>query len=160
MSDSNADLHGLEPWIGIDHDRTACTYTSWEEQNTALGEPILPVIVRAQLWRQRGYKIKVFTARAASTSPRRDHDIGLIQDWWEKHAGFRPEVTAEKDFACIMIVDDLAYPVLRNVGTRVITPNDAEAAFLPPDPLDLPDEMELVNQAWLERTLADAESRN
>lgn len=154
--DSSAAKEGKTPWIAVDFDRTTCTYTAWDRQGEEFGTPILPTLARIKGWMKMGYIVKIFTARAASSSPRRDRDIAAIRAWCLKHLGVELEVTAEKDFACVMIVDDLAFPVLRNVGSARLR-GDVCTAFLPVDPLDSDAEFQLIDADWEHATYMEAE---
>lgn len=122
-------------WIGVDFDKTLAKYESWEKNAHTLGHPILPMVERVKRWLARGIEVRVFTARAAHNSLRRELDIELIKQWCRVHIGQELEVTAEKDFNMIELWDDRAVRVDDNLGTACSPASH--------DPLDYHEELEL-----------------
>lgn len=105
--------------ILVDFDKTLAQYDSWEINGAKLGEPIPAMADRVRYWIAKGKDVRIFTARAASSNPRRDSDIAAIQQWTTTHLGQPLLVQNWKDFTCEAIWDDLAVSVEANTG-RVV----------------------------------------
>ena len=112
-------------WIGVDLDGTLAKYETWQGIHS-IGEPIPAMVQKVKEAINRGFTVKIFTARACAGQPYRNVAIRYVQDWAEKHIGIRLEVTAEKDFSCIQIWDDRAKEVIHNVGEFVLTVGDCD----------------------------------
>lgn len=114
------------PWIGVDFDRTLAYYESWDKQGRTLGEPITETLIFVKALLSQGKRVKIFTARVASTAPDREENLALIRAWLVKYLGQELEITAEKDYACEAIYDDIANPyrVVANKGIIWRTPVD------------------------------------
>ncbi len=106
-------------WIGVDLDGTL----AWHEEGDPLAEigpPVAPMIERVRQLLAEGWRIKIFTARAAF--PRQ---MVLIQQWLRRH-GLPPlEITNAKDFGMVRLYDDRCVQVEPNTG-RIITDNALE----------------------------------
>lgn len=114
-------------WIGVDLDRTLAHYDGWNfDPETGLGRigaPIPAMVERVKNWIAAGETVKIFTARMSSDR------VGLmlertkmaIEQWCATHLGAILDVTAEKDFHCKAIYDDLAIGVEPNTG-RLLSP--------------------------------------
>lgn len=127
------------PWIGVDFDGTLATYEGWRAQGEALGEPIPAMVARVRYWLAEGrYAIKIMTARASRSAPKRERDIGLIQRWCARHIGIIPDVVAEKDFAMVALYDDRAVAVDPNTGRAF-----GYSVYDTLDPLTFDDEVRL-----------------
>lgn len=105
--------------ILVDFDRTLGYYESWEKDGSKLGPPIEPMLARVKAWLAKGEDVRIFTARAAESNPRRNTDIPAIEEWCIQHIGRVLPVQNWKDFTTKEIWDDLAYSVEPNTG-RVI----------------------------------------
>lgn len=106
------------PHILVDFDCTLATYESWEKQKNSLGSPVPAMVRRVQIWLESGLEVRIFTARASASNPRRKDDVKAIEKWCEEHIGVVLEVTNEKDFETLAIWDDRAVTVEANVGWR------------------------------------------
>lgn len=102
-------MHG---WIAVDLDGTLAHYDGWKGIGH-VGEPIAPMLDRVKTWLADGMSVRIFTARAVGPDA-----VVHIQDWTEKHTGFRLEVTNVKDFGMIELWDDRAIQVVPNTGDR------------------------------------------
>lgn len=126
------------PWIGVDLDGTLAHYDHLEAWDH-IGPPITPMVNRIRGWLNEDKKVKIFTARACDVTNRcyltgarftLDDITHVVQNWCEKHVrrGWRPEVTALKDYFMVQLWDDRAVQVIPNRG---ITPIDEfEADYL------------------------------
>jgi hypothetical protein len=132
-------------WIGVDFDRTLAHYEDWETNGQNLGAPIPLMVERIKRWIAMGQAVRIFTARAAKNSPRRDFDIDHIRIWCLAHIGYDLPVTAEKDFQCIAIWDDRGVAVEPNTGLAL---SDSET-----DPLDYDEEITMAYDLELPCTL-------
>jgi hypothetical protein len=108
--------------ILVDFDRTLAHYESWEANGSSLGPPVPAMLARVKAWLSQGKDVRIFTARAAITNPRREGDIIKIQDWCEEHLGVVLPVQNWKDFSTTEIWDDLAYSVEANTGRLLRNP--------------------------------------
>lgn len=107
-------------YILVDFDRTLAHYESWEKNGKALGLPIRPMVERVTRWLLDGMEVKIFTARASVNNPRQKEDIEAIESWCMEEIGECLEVTNEKDFDCLAIIDDLAVSVVPNTGEALV----------------------------------------
>lgn len=105
----------MNGWIGVDFDGTLCTYGGdiKYEKYKVTGEPIPLMVNRVKEWLDRGYRVKIFTARAFSQDP---IVTDMIQDWCEEYLGQRLEVTCVKDYGMLELWDDRAIRVEKNTG--------------------------------------------
>ena len=99
-------------WIGVDLDGTLAHYEGWVGLGH-IGEPIDPMVARVKKWLGEGTEVRIFTARAYRAD---DAEIAAIQDWVEKHIGYRLAVTCTKDYGMIELWDDRAIRVRTNHG--------------------------------------------
>ena len=105
-------------WIGVDLDGTLAYYDGWKGIDH-IGKPIPEMWDRVKDWQKKGYRVKIFSARAAlnDRSPEEQQQaIEHIQDWCETYGLGRLEVTCCKDFHMIEIWDDRAQRVELNTG--------------------------------------------
>lgn len=105
--------------ILVDFDRTLATYESWEKNGSKLGAPIGPMVERIKYWLAKGKDVRIFTARAADSNPRRPGDMLAIEAWCEEHIGAVLPIQNWKDFTTEAIWDDLAVSVEANTGRIV-----------------------------------------
>ena len=68
-------------------------------------------------WIEKGYTVKILTARASN--PKHVPDV---HKWLAKHGFPELEVTNQKDYAMIELWDDRAVQVVANTGKPVILP--------------------------------------
>lgn len=113
-------------YVGIDLDGTLAYYDKWRGPEH-IGEPIKPMVDYVKTLIAAGIEVKIITARAATERILEDEDlynkmmIGIRQ-WCYKHIGKRLEVTAEKDFGMVFLVDDRAVTVEKNTGEFIVSP--------------------------------------
>jgi len=99
-------------WIGVDLDGTLAEYDVWRGISH-VGKPIKPMLWRVKRWLEKGYDVRIFTARCAEG----ESAVGPIKAWCAKHLGVELPVTNVKDFAMIEMWDDRAIAVDSNEGT-------------------------------------------
>lgn len=97
-------------WIGVDFDKTLATYEDFVDIET-IGKPISYVVELVKKLISKGFKVKIFTARAT-----RPELIPAVKEWVKKHIGHDLEVTNVKDFDCGLILDDRARTIVPNKG--------------------------------------------
>lgn len=115
-------------WIGVDLDGTLAEFHGWINMEH-IGDPIPEMVERVRAWLDRGFDVRIFTARvdseavALSLNNEKDELFNhvekvrsIIQDWTEKHLGHRLTVTNVKDFKMIELWDDRAVRVVLNKG--------------------------------------------
>lgn len=111
---------GRQAWFGFDLDGTLAVH----EEGASIdhvGAPIPAMIEQLKQHVEDGYDVRIVTARVCRTQSNddRDYQLGIIQEWCQKHLGFVPDVTNEKDFAMVALYDDRAHHVVRNEGVVV-----------------------------------------
>lgn len=118
------DTHGVqgEGWVGFDLDGTLAVYDKWEGIDH-IGEPVKPMVDLIKKLRADGKVVKILTARVA---PRENPELlgnldakFFITRWCEKHLGFVPEITHEKDHLMLELYDDRVKQVIPNKGVLV-----------------------------------------
>jgi hypothetical protein len=125
-------------WYGFALDRTLARYDHWVSPEH-IGEPLAPMLEKLKQYLAEGKRCKIFTARVwfdrvlsdvarnrATHRPEvqaaRDRRAEAhrarraIEDWCVKHVGQKLDVTCQKDPWCLEIWDDIAQPVIANVG--------------------------------------------
>ena len=101
-------------WVGVDLDGTLAVHSSdWQ---TSVGTPIQPIVDRVKQLLAKGFRVKIFTARASTPD---QHPI--VQAWCVEQGlvyddGTPLEVTNIKDYSCIQIWDDRAIAVEHGTG--------------------------------------------
>lgn len=113
-------------WIGVDLDGTLAEYHGWIDGG-GIGNPIPLMVERVKRWIESGVEVRILTARAykynsivKSVVPEIDMEqVGIIQDWTEKHVGKRLPVQFWKDYSMIELWDDKAKQVIMNTGILV-----------------------------------------
>lgn len=138
------DLHGATGagWIGFDLDGTLAEYHGWRGERN-IGAPVAPMVRLIRQLHERGVEVKIVTARV---SPRDQPVFGypnpymaesltienpdkmpwalqtmwgareFIQEWCYRNLGFVPEITHEKDYRMLYLVDDRCVQVEPNTG--------------------------------------------
>ena len=109
----------MSGWIGVDLDGTLAEYHGWQGIYH-VGKPVPLMLERVKDWLQKGYEVKIFTARVCIAEPDRTIVISMIRDWCETHGLPRLEVTNVKDFGMIELWDDRAIRVEVNTGRRIV----------------------------------------
>ena len=100
-------------WIAVDLDGTLAHYDGWKGEEH-IGPPIETMMARVKAWLEKGYRVKVFTARASVPS-----QVQYVRVWLDSHGLNSVEVTNVKDFEMIELWDDRAVQVIPNTGTPV-----------------------------------------
>lgn len=123
-------------WIGVDLDRTLAHRPVPSHGVSTIGEPIPPMLERVRQWLERGYDVRIFTARVASAYDDAEIQRALVRDWCVTHLGRALPVTAEKDGYMDELWDDLAVAVERNTG-RQLSPSEFCGAVRLPRQLEI-----------------------
>ena len=97
-------------WIGVDLDGTLAVYNGWVGPEH-IGEPISKMLERVKFWIEKGYTVKIFTARCVVPE-----QVPPIEQWLEKHGIGGLEITNVKDFGMIELWDDRCVRVVTNSG--------------------------------------------
>jgi hypothetical protein len=101
-------------WIAVDLDGTLAIE---EDNQSKVGEPIGPMLMRVRQWVSYGMDVRIFTARLSGVDSREaDKRRKMIQDWLVNHVGCSLPVTNIKDRGMIALWDDRAVSVERNTG--------------------------------------------
>ena len=114
-------------WIAVDFDGTLATFKcDWPNDPNAVGEPVPAMVERVKQWIADGEDVRIFTARADCTHPKRGVipwvEMALpIQQWCLKHLGKVLPITNTKDYWCKALYDDRAIQVETDTG-RLIRP--------------------------------------
>lgn len=132
-----------EGWIGVDLDGTMAHYEGWN--GGRIGLPVPEMIDRVKRLIDKGYEVRVFTARAYrwemlkvsqehgavqygwdnykphNVLPERvqqawDEDLKHVSEWVVKHVGMDLKITCIKDYRMIELYDDRARQVEPNTG--------------------------------------------
>jgi len=123
-------------WIGVDLDGTLAYHNKFRGPDY-IGKPIPIMLYRVRKWIERGYHVKIVTARASDPQA-----IPAVEAWLKKHGLGGLEVTNEKDYDMVELWDDRAVRVMCNTGNPVIYPS---VLGLPRAPLVEFDEVYLKN---------------
>ena len=98
--------------VAVDFDSTLA-YRDDDQPLDVLGEPIWAMVKLVKYWMAMGHPVEIFTARVYQ----RPDQISAIQDWLEDVATLpRLEVGCQKKPNFWKIYDDLAIPVVKNMG--------------------------------------------
>lgn len=108
-------------WIGVDLDGTLALYEHGRSYDPKhVGDPIPAMLRRVKRWIAEGRRVKILTARAATTSYQEHIEVvGTIQSWCVKHGLPALEVTAQKDYLMLELWDDRAVTVEANTGRKL-----------------------------------------
>lgn len=105
-------------WIGVDLDGTlARHHTNWTYPD--IGEPVPEMVRKVRQALDRGYDVRILTARMAMCGTLKEYadTEAQIQAWFKEHVRDVPvTVTAFKDGAMVELWDDRAVGVERNTG--------------------------------------------
>jgi hypothetical protein len=124
-------------WIGVDLDGTLAYFNKYRGPEH-IGKPIPIMLYRVKKWIEKGYRVKILTARASDPE-----SIPHVKLWLKKHGLGDLEVTNQKDFDMIEMWDDRAVRVMCNTGNPIIYPS---VLGLPRAPLAEFDEVYLGNK--------------
>lgn len=108
-------------WIGVDLDGTLAKHY-WPKdgpyEHDRIGDPIEPMVRRIKAWLERGFWVKIFTARVGPSVPLRTADETrlAIKKWCREHLGTEVDITASKDYAMRALFDDRAVTVEQDTG--------------------------------------------
>lgn len=108
-------------WIGFDLDGTIAEYGEWRGPEV-IGKPIPKMIEKLKDYLNRGFKVKILTARVAGRLYGDDPELEpylaqqAIIKWCKKHIGQELEVTAYKDYAMLFFYDDRCVQVEKDTG--------------------------------------------
>ncbi len=101
-------------WIGIDLDGTLAFHAAGSPM-IKIGDPVPAMLTRVKKMIDKGYRVKIFTARAQDSE-----QILLIRKWLLKN-GLPPlEITNIKDYNMIKLFDDRAVQVEPNTGKLIL----------------------------------------
>ena len=101
-------------WVGVDFDRTLCTYDGEWREGRIVGDPIAPMVERVRRWLAAGVDVRIFTARA-----NQEDQHAQIEAWCLAHLGRFLPVTATKDWRMVEAWDDAMVSVERGTGRRL-----------------------------------------
>lgn len=115
-------------WVGVDLDSTLAIYPhSWP----GIGPPIPVMVERVKQLLDAGVRVKIFTARVSliqgevgesgdvSSQEFVDDQRAQIEAWSQDVFGQVLEVTAQKDFQMILLIDDRCVQAESNTGRLV-----------------------------------------
>lgn len=105
----------MSGWIGVDLDGTLAKYDGWKGFDH-IGEPVPKMVKHVREWLEKGFTVKIFTARVAIEGEAKQQVIDAIHHWLKKHNLPQLEVTNVKDFGMIELYDDGCYHVVANKG--------------------------------------------
>ncbi len=104
-------------WIGVDLDGTLAYHNKFRGADH-IGKPIPIMLYRVRKWVEKGYTIKIVTARASEP----EH-IPPVKAWLKKYGLEELEVTSSKDYDMLELWDDRAVRVMANTGNPIIYPS-------------------------------------
>lgn len=109
-----------EGWIGFDLDGCIAKYDHWEGIEH-IGDPIPSMILKIKGWLDKGYEVRIVTARVNPNQDRGSVDTARywIEKWCLAHIGVELPVTYGKDYSMIFLYDDRAKQVRPNCGITV-----------------------------------------
>lgn len=118
-------------WIGFDLDSTLAHYDGWD--GGRIGKPIWPMVNLLKHFLDQNIKCKIFTARVCQM--REDFDkekeINKINEWCQRYIGQTLEITHEKDWAMVLLIDDRVVAVEPNTGVILHKPRDIKGVTWP-----------------------------
>jgi hypothetical protein len=123
-------------WIGVDLDGTLAYHNKFRGIDH-IGKPIPIMLYRVKKWIEKGYHVRVVTARASDPEA-----IPAVRAWLKKHGLGDLQITNQKDYDMIELWDDRAVRVMSNTGNPIIYPS---VLGLPVAPLVEFDEVYLKN---------------
>jgi hypothetical protein len=119
-----------DSWIAYDLDGTLAYYEDWETNEWKIGIPIPYMLQQLQEDLEKGYEVRILTARAGLTAARndkgqsatryyKDKQVKMVKEWCLKHLGVELVVTASKDFKMLYYYDDRCKQVVPNEGILI-----------------------------------------
>lgn len=121
-----------EPWIGFDLDGTLAISEPGASIEEPIGAPIKPIVDLLKDYIDRGWSVKILTARMHTprqTIMQRRAIHEEIAEWCQKHIGVIIPITHEKGRRMKRLYDDRAVAVERNTG-KIVSPRPPEEAML------------------------------
>ncbi|MDQ8203593.1 hypothetical protein [Pelagicoccus sp. SDUM812003] len=115
QSVSQPDKRRKRGWIGVDLDGTLAEYHGWRGMEH-IGPPVPRMKERVMEWIDKGFRVKIFTARACS-----EEGVGHVKRWLAKHGFPDLDVTNVKDFDMAEYWDDRAVQVIENTGKAILS---------------------------------------
>lgn len=100
-------------WIGIDLDGTLAFYDKWRGYEY-IGEPIPKMVKILKILLDKGYPVKIFTARAIEPNSK-----PIIKKWLKNNGLPDLDITNIKDFNMILLIDDRCRQVEINTGNFI-----------------------------------------
>ncbi len=100
-------------WIGFDLDGTLAYQE--EGQNDTIGQPIMHMVYMVKDYVEKGYDVRIFTARAGSQD-----EIKKVNAWLKDNGMEGVTVTNVKEQGMIMLFDDKAIRVEHNTGNLCV----------------------------------------
>ena len=110
-NDCEDEIPAGTPWIGVDLDGTLAKYDRWRGFDH-VGEPVPVMLARVKFWLEKGYTVKIFTARASVP----EKGIPPVKKWLADNGLPELEITNQKDFSMIELWDDRAIQVVSDTG--------------------------------------------
>jgi len=117
-TDASEETAAPRPWIGVDLDGTLARYDVWRGLDH-VGSPVPVMLARVKHWLEKGFTVKIFTARASEG----ERGIVPVKKWLAENGLPELEVTNQKDFAMIELWDDRAVQVVANTGKPFLSPS-------------------------------------
>lgn len=104
-------------YIAVDLDGTLAEYNGWVDE-FHIGKPVPEMVSKVRKAINEGTEVRIFTARISGDRQGVpvEKTIKIIEDWCEKHIGFKLPVSCTKDFHMIELWDDRAVTVIKNTG--------------------------------------------
>lgn len=113
----------MTEWIGVDLDGTLAEYHRGDLRmygNTHIGPPVPAMLARVKNWLERGFEVRIFTARVSEEHPGNLKAIReAIEAWCNIHIGQPLMITNVKDYSMIELWDDRAIQIIPNTGVPV-----------------------------------------
>ncbi len=110
---------GTRDWIGIDLDGTLAEEDHGPYDPGRIGRPVASMLNRVKQWLKEGKRVKILTARVASTHPGAVISRTAIRYWTRHFLGTELIATSEKDPDMVALYDDRAFRVIENTGLIV-----------------------------------------
>lgn len=107
----------MSGWIGVDLDGTLAVYDGFVSPSH-IGPPVPEMLERVKGWLEKGYEIRIFTARVSVPSQAKEAQTAIFK-WCEEHLGQVLAVTCKKDYQMIELWDDRCVQVVPNLGIPV-----------------------------------------
>ena len=113
----------MTEWIGVDLDGTLAEYHRGDLRtygNTYIGPPVPEMVARVKSWLERGFEVRIFTARISEEHPGDLQKIrSAIELWLQINIGHKLKITNVKDYNMIELWDDRSIQVIPNTGVPI-----------------------------------------